>query len=162
MTSNNEKILSLLNRIRNRDSLVNIHGLSDEGKFDGFEHSIYSILYHMDSVLEANDRLKDEIQKLKAENFKDNEIQQAKKELKEMEADYNRGFPISEEEEKKIENWKLDHMLNKHPHEFKDPSAFGAIGGNFSYTFTPTSIGVIGYVQCSCGEQFEFTNGCSF
>lgn len=32
----------------------------------------------------------------------------------------------------------------------------GCIGGNYSYIFIPTSIGIIGEIQCSCGEKFTF------
>lgn len=33
----------------------------------------------------------------------------------------------------------------------------GTIGGSYTYKFTPTSIGVFGTVECSCGERFDFS-----
>nr|DAG04561.1 MAG TPA: hypothetical protein [Siphoviridae sp. ctDXu9] len=34
----------------------------------------------------------------------------------------------------------------------------GCIGGSLTWCFTPTSIGTIGEVICSCGEKFTFQN----
>jgi hypothetical protein len=33
----------------------------------------------------------------------------------------------------------------------------GAIGGKFTYFFTPTSLGVICKVECTCGEKYDGT-----
>ena len=67
-----------------------------------------------------------------------------------MSADYYRGFPISEHEGKKIEEWQ-DKILKEHP------GNAGAIGGRFRYEFTPTGIGTIGVVIDSfTNEKFEF------
>lgn len=32
----------------------------------------------------------------------------------------------------------------------------GAIGGSYSYTFTPTSLGTVGEIKCTCGDKFCF------
>lgn len=34
----------------------------------------------------------------------------------------------------------------------------GAIGGRYTYSFTPTGLGVISTVKCACGEEFDSTN----
>lgn len=35
----------------------------------------------------------------------------------------------------------------------------GAIGGGFSFTFTPTSIGTVSHIKCNgCGEVDDITN----
>ena len=34
----------------------------------------------------------------------------------------------------------------------------GAIGGRLTYSFTPTHLGVIVKVQCSCGEECDVTD----
>ena len=62
------------------------------------------------------------------------------------------GFVIYNEEYEAIEQWKQKHEKEKHNGKMKH----GAIGGSYTYEFTPTSIGVIGSVKCRCGEKFVF------
>ena len=45
------------------------------------------------------------------------------------------------------------HNLKKHGSE---TIYYGAIGGGMTYIFTPTSIGTVCKVKCSCGEEFCF------
>lgn len=61
-------------------------------------------------------------------------------------------FSTNAEEDIKIEKWQKKHIKKKH----KGDTYFGAIGGNWSYEFIPTSIGDIGTVKCNCGEEFTF------
>ena len=70
-----------------------------------------------------------------------------KSEYDKMKSDYLRGFPVTEEEEKKIKEWILSHDL----------ISTGAIGGRFKYEFVPTSIGTVGSViDSTTGEKFTF------
>ena len=111
---------------------------------------------------ESNERtikyLREKNQELKKEAYKDSELASMKKELEKAKEDLYRGFPISEEEEKSIEEWRLKHEAEAHGRDTleKRLSAHGAIGGRYTYIFTPTSIGVIGEIRCSCGETFIF------
>ena len=85
---------------------------------------------------------------------KDEEIQKLQKEINQLKNKQWEGFNfnISKEELTKINKWKEKHVEEKH-----DGSYYaGAIGGMFTYQFTPTSIGDIGEVICSCGEKFCF------
>ena len=66
------------------------------------------------------------------------EADDAKKEL------YN-GFGISDGEKKKIDKWIDKHMPNPYTNAHW-----------FTYKFTPTHLGTIGEVECSCGEKFKF------
>lgn len=61
-------------------------------------------------------------------------------------------FEITPEEQTKIEKWQNKHIKKKH----KGNNYHGAIGGNWTYEFIPTSIGYIGTVKCSCGEEYTF------
>ena len=80
------------------------------------------------------------------------EIKELKKRLREESYKNLNGFPITEEEVKVIEEWQ-----KKHEEEVHNGSSYaGAIGGRYSYSFTPTSIGTFGVVKCSCGAEFEF------
>lgn len=97
--------------------------------------------------------LKDENERLKAENYKDEELAKMREEVKAAEEekkkvldDYYRGFPISKEEKDSIYEWQKQHDVEEHGNK---SGYHGAIGGGFSYRFVPTSIGVVG--QCLCG-----------
>lgn len=99
-------------------------------------------------------------QKLRDEKYKDNELLRMEAELKAMKEDYYRGFPISEEEQKSIREW-----MDKHDEEVHHARTLGdklklggCCGGRYTYKFTPTSIGTIGTIKCSCGAEFTFQN----
>ena len=107
---------------------------------------------------ETINRLQGTIKNLKDEAYKDSELDSMKKELDTIRDDLYRGFPISEKEKKSIEEWRLKHEAEAHGRDTleKRLSAHGAIGGSYTYIFTPTSIGVVGEFKCSCGETFTF------
>jgi hypothetical protein len=105
---------------------------------------------------EEIEHLKEEIKNLKDEHWKDNELQSMKKQYDEMKEDYYRGFPISKEEKERINAWVKKHEKEKHFYSENDFPRGGAIGGSYTYYFTPTSIGVFGTIKCSCGEKFDF------
>ena len=91
------------------------------------------------------ENLKKENAELKSEHYKDEQLSNMKDKLNRMEKDYYRGFPISEEEEEQIN--KFQDKYRKY---------YGAIGGAFTYKFTPTSIGVVGEVFAPNGESLVF------
>ena len=85
-------------------------------------------------------------------------MQRMEVELKKAKEDLYRGFPISEKEQEKIREWELKHDAEKHGLKTSKQRAMGhgCIGGSLTWRFTPTSIGTIGEVICSCGEKFTF------
>lgn len=102
--------------------------------------------------------LEKENKKLKEDAYKDEELQKMKERLDSMKADYLRGFPISEKEDKIIKEWQKKHEEEAHglktnEHRMK---AQGVSGGRYSYHFVPTAIGTSGVVRCICGTEFEF------
>ena len=102
------------------------------------------------------DYFQEKYQKLKDEKWKDNELQKMKEELIKTKKDAMRGFPISEDESKAISDWIDKHEKEKHPRPEGLFPRGGAIGGSYSYIFTPTSVGVFGTIKCTCGEKFDF------
>lgn len=93
-----------------------------------------------------------------AEWNKDEEIQKLKDEISEMKKSKLKGlsFVVTEEELEEIKKWMDKHINEKHG----GSHYAGAIGGRFTYKFTPTSIGKIGEIVCSCGETFCFRELC--
>ena len=104
------------------------------------------------------ERLQEENKKLKEEHYKDNELSQLKSELETFKKNYYNGFPITEKERNKIEEWKNKHAEEAHGVVTLDDKLrrYGAVGGVYSYHFTPTSIGTVGKIKCSCGAEFTF------
>lgn len=96
--------------------------------------------------------LEQKVKELEDEKWKDNELQNMKKEYEAMKDDYYRGFPISKKEKDAIYKWKENHLINQHGLTTPVERALsgGAIGGSFKFEFIPTSIGTIG--TCICGS----------
>ena len=104
--------------------------------------------------------LEEENKKLKDNLYKDEELSSMENELNKMKSEYYRGFPISEDEENKINEWIENHEREVHGIKtYADKLAsHGCCGGRYTYEFVPTSIGTIGIVKCSCGAEFTFQN----
>ncbi len=59
-------------------------------------------------------------------------------------------FDLTPKQLKKIDEWAYDHHC---------PIAYeGAIGGKITYQFTPTSLGMVEKVICSCGKECDVTD----
>lgn len=78
--------------------------------------------------------------------WKDEKLAQYQAELDALRKCTRHGFYITEEEQKKIDDWK--ESLPKH--------SVTAIGGRFEYSFCPTSIGTIGTIHDVITDK-EFT-----
>ena len=109
------------------------------------DQSLRNIRQHFTDITKTNERLSERIQELMDEKWTDKRLADMQAELDQMRIDYHRGFPISEKEQEKIREWKKSHQHYG-----------GAIGGTFTYEFTPTSIGTVGEIKCTCGEHFTF------
>lgn len=138
-----------------------------DGRYSAYRNGEYITVPPMDELClalkdkfmrqeETIESLREEIKRLKDENWKDNELQSMKEQYDKMKEDYYRGFPISEEQDKKIKEWIDKHEKEKHPRPKWSCPRGGAIGGCYSYHFVPTSIGTFGTIECTCGEKFEF------
>lgn len=122
------------------------------------EDCFKAIKQRLENEIEDNERLRKENKNLKTETYKDEELSRLKSELEKFKKEYYNGFPISEKEKKKISEWQVKHDAEVHGvRTFEDKlRRYGAIGGRYSYTFTPTSIGTVGKIVCSCGEEYCF------
>ena len=111
--------------------------------------NVFQELYdHYRVIARRNEYLEEENKRIKSEKYKDEELSKMKAEFERMKADYYRGFPISEEEEKKIREWEDKHVAGA---DMKINSA------RFFYEFYPTPLGIVGVVKDSLsGDKFEF------
>lgn len=64
-------------------------------------------------------------------------------------------FSLDEEQYLKFLKWRLEHHCKYDENQ-------GAIGGRFTFSFTPTSIGQIETVHCACGEKINVTDYSNF
>ena len=113
----------------------------------------------VDKIKEIYDKQAVMIENLKKENKflreqydKDEEVSELKTEILSMKQQMNNAFVLNEKETKAIADWIENH--NKEFHNSK--LHYTGIGGTFSYTFTPTSLGTTGEITCTCGQTFCF------
>lgn len=110
-------------------------------------------------------QLQEDNEQLRSKAYKDNELSRLQELNKELFLSSRRGFPVSKDEHDAIDAWMENHLSEHHPDYFTSQgSYFSAIGGNWIYTFIPTSIGTIGSISChSCKsnnkppEEYEYT-----
>ena len=98
-------------------------------------------------------QLRNHIQELEDEHYKDKRLQEMKKQLEITRADARRGFSISAKESEAIAAWKEEHDTNEHgnPNQYH-----GASGGGYSYEFYPTGIGTFSRCVCSSCSNRAF------
>ena len=111
--------------------------------------NVFQELYdHYRVITRRNKYLEEENERIKSEKYKDEELNKMKTEYERMKDDYYRGFPISEDEDKKIREWEDKHRAGA---DMKMNYA------RFHYEFYPTPLGIVGVVKDSLsGDKFEF------
>lgn len=109
-----------------------------------------------DYLKEADEERKKAVDKL-AEFNRDERIKELEQELENKRKRINNSlsFIIEPKDVKRINKWREKHEAERH----SGNSYAGAIGGRYTYEFTPTSIGTFGRVCCSCGEYFDYDDG---
>ena len=65
-------------------------------------------------------------------------------------------FDLTAYERKIVNDFVRDHNCGLESDEFG--KKVGAIGGRFTYHFTPTSLGLISSISCGCGAKETLTN----
>ena len=71
-------------------------------------------------------------------------------------------FSLDEDQNTKLGDWVSQHNIScrfsRQNNEGNPDSPTGAIGGRFTYEFTPTGLGVCAIVKCACGEAIDLTD----
>lgn len=114
------------------------------GKILGNLKSLYNEIDFLKKKLEPYEKGTHDnelIQKLQEENRK----------LKEQNF-FQNDFNFSGEDFEKGTKWCISHYKTVHSIGYG-----GVSGGNFTWSITPTGIGVIKNVKCSCGESCDLT-----
>ena len=123
--------------------MATTHLLSNEKDIEKASESIKETILWYKSVV---DTLREKVNYLESENYKDEELQNMKAQLEKMQEGYRRGFPITKEESDDINKWKKNHDATEHGNV---DGYHGAIGGGYTYEFIPTSIGSFGTCFCN-------------
>ena len=101
----------------------------------------------IEHLRKENDKLKDGV-------WEKEEVARLKKKCDDMWLNYNRSFIVTEEQWDKIHEWQDKHTKEKHNN---NAMRGGAIGGVYTFVFTPTAVGTYGYIKCNCGEEYVFS-----
>ena len=102
------------------------------------------------SLVHNNDRLQKQFNELFDEKWADKTLQDMKQKLEEAKNNMYRGFPITKEEQKEINNWQLTHDATVHNNY---DHYHGCSGGGYEYSFYPTGLGTISSCICSSCKQ---------
>lgn len=66
-------------------------------------------------------------------------------------------FSIYKEQDQEVLAWIAKHDLTHTP-PGKSHRPVGAIGGAYTWEFTPTSLGTVVKVRCACGELLDVSD----
>lgn len=85
------------------------------------------------------------VEELRQEKWRDEQLQDLKRQRDEALEDTHRGFPITKQQMRDINEWQTQHdtVFHSNPNRYH-----GAAGGGYEYTFYPTGIGTSG--ECIC------------
>lgn len=72
--------------------------------------------------------------------------------------DMRPAFYLYKEQRDMANEWANAHDAEKHGATATKPRYSGAIGGAFTWEFTPTSLGTVSTLKCSCGEQIDVSD----
>ena len=105
----------------------------------------------IESLKETNKQLQDE-------HYKDEQLSILKKERDDAIVAARNGFSIPQEEYDKAMKWRQQHEHNQHGVPKGEYAYHGAVGGGYSFSFTPTSIGVFAICTCENCNRKARTN----
>ena len=67
-------------------------------------------------------------------------------------------FHVADKDYQRAKEWSGQHDQEKHTPPGKTSRYSGAIGGAYTWCFTPTNIGTVVKIKCSCGEELNLTD----
>ena len=137
----------------NKSTLKIKRGISKD-EFSKAVETISDVYEQLTEQLQSLRNQCDDLQaRLNDQYANDKEIVRLQEIIDEQDSELQYGFGITKEENEIITEWIKKHNLKEHGSE---TVYYGAIGGGMTYIFTPTSIGTVCKIKCSCGEEFCF------
>lgn len=110
-----------------------------------FDDIIESLTVRYKDTLSRVDYLENQVIKFKDEHFEETELGKLKEERDKFRKLYYQSFYLTDEEKERIEQWRKEHEKTDKEHCHYQ-----------TYCFTPTELGIIGVVKCSCGKDYTF------
>ena len=133
---------------------MKINVITEDGEFKTFYNELDEVKENLDYIISIKEQ---RIKSLEEENseLKNNEYyRKLEDENKNLRKIISNSFIITEEENQKINDWKQKHIERCLGSE---PMKIGAMGGMFTYTFQPTSLGSINECVCNlCKQKIKF------
>lgn len=131
-----------------KDVKHTVYDRSSKKELPSLNDTVYALGYHIENLRSENEALKKKLANINTQVAIDAEVAKLKAEIDRLSGKGHYSFILSEEEQKAAEEWEEQH-LKKHSKYVNS-----AIGGMFTYSFVPTSIGEIITIKCVCGEEF--------
>lgn len=72
--------------------------------------------------------------------------------------DVKPAYYLSKEQREVAWDWTRKHDTERHMSADKKHRFTGAIGGAYTWSFTPTSLGVVSTLKCACGEKLDVSD----
>lgn len=110
-----------------------------------FEEIIKLLNARYDYTVSRVDTLETQVKKLKDKHFEGTELGKLKEERDNFRKLYYQSFYLTDEEKENVEQWRKEHEKNDKEHCHYQ-----------TYCFTPTELGIVGIVKCSCGKDYTF------
>ena len=119
-------------------------GWYEEYKTDEYIKNLQSVVEGLKAKDKTIASLQEENKRLRDEHYKDEELKRLQKKIKKLQGDCSRGFPITENEQKDINEFREEHK-KECPH------------CSFKYVFESFPIVTFGYLKCNvCGDEIKF------
>lgn len=119
------------------------------------------------SMIDEIDFLNRELDRVNAENAKDERVAAAEAQAKEDREFASKAFSrlrmgFTKEDEEKVDQWWSDHTADERQKLKEQGRYLGKAAHRVTYKIIPTEIGTVKEVACSCGETLDLTDNMFF
>lgn len=110
-----------------------------------FEEIIKLLNARYEYTVSRVDTLETQVKELNDKHFEETELGRLKEERDKFRKLYYQSFYLTDKEKENVEKWRKEHEKDDKEHCHYQ-----------TYCFTPTELGVVGIVKCSCGKDYTF------
>ncbi len=120
---------------------------------EDIKKALKEIMESFNDLIDENRDLRKENKALKSKHYKDRELARLSAELNASDRMIAKGFPISDEENRAIDEW-VDEHINAHGGRTRTKIGCSCL---FHYEFSPSQLGTFGTIICDMhGDKFQF------